>query len=171
MFKSGGIIALLALLLLLLKVVYLGFRSAFATRSSRFANNLSAIGARRFVIATISLITLHLVGRTLSAIYHYGAIAHLSVAHLLQYDVTITLGHFKEGATRRQIYASDFHTFDIAAHEIDNFTRIEVIALTEIDKDKVEYYISLGVAREKDGKLVLNSQGFLISNTIISDVM
>ena len=94
--KDGSVVALLTLLLLLLKIINLWFRSALAARSTGFADNLTAVGARRFVGATTCFVTLHLVGRTLSAIHHYGAIAYLGVAHLLQDDVAKTLGHFKE---------------------------------------------------------------------------
>ncbi len=45
------------------------------------------------------------------------------------------------------------------------------VPMNEIDQSKARHYISLGVAGEKDGCFVLNSRGYLISNTIISDLM
>ena len=76
---------------------------------------------------------------------HHLALAHFHALHLLQHAHGVGFGHFKERAVGGEVDAPDVYlrTLDVAVHEVDDFTGVEVVALAEVDKKPFVARLSL----------------------------
>ena len=63
-------------------------------------------------------------------------------------EVGILGGNFKEGAVVGEVDASNFNlcTANVAVHEVDDFSSIEVVALAEVDEETSVSFFCLMVS-------------------------